>query len=250
MATDAAGTVWGASASAGREVLRVSGLQAGYGAARVLHGIDLVLHEGETLVVLGRNGVGKTTLIETIIGLTTWHAGSIRLGDRAIEKLPAHARNQAGIGWVPQEREVFKTLTVLENLQVVARKGRWTPQRVFELFPRLAERRRNLASQLSGGEQQMLSIGRALMTDPTVLLLDEPVEGLAPIVVREMIAAIDRMRREERLSILLVEQKHDVALANSDRCIVLDHGQVVHEDRSAAMLGNAPLLERLLAVAA
>ncbi len=223
---------------------------AGYGAARVLHDLQLHVARGETLVVIGRNGVGKSTLIETVVGLTSHQAGEIWLNGRRIDALPAHARNALGVGWVPQEREVFRTLTVEENLRVVARAGAWTLPKVLELFPRLGERLRNLGGQLSGGEQQMLAMARALMTNPQLLLLDEPVEGLAPLVVQEMFRAIERMRDSGDMSIVLVEQKWDLALAHSDRCVVIDHGSVVHESASEALLANQPLIERLLGVAA
>lgn len=231
-------------------LLSLQGLCAGYGAARVLHGLDLHMARGETLVVIGRNGVGKSTLVETIMGLTSHHEGRIVLDGQPIERLPAHRRNQLGIAWVPQEREVFRRLTVAENLQVVARPGDWTLDRVLGLFPRLGERLRNLGSQLSGGEQQMLAMARALMTNPRLLLLDEPVEGLAPLVVQEMLRAIDAMRAHGGMSVLLVEQKWDLALAHSDRCIVLDHGSVVHQGRSEALLDQPDLIDRLLGVAA
>ena len=235
---------------AGAPLLQLQGLCAGYGGARVLHGLDLQIARGETVVVIGRNGVGKSTLVETIMGLTSHHDGAIVLEGQRIERLPAHRRNQLGIAWVPQEREVFKSLTVAENLQVVARPGDWTLDRVLGLFPRLGERLRNLGSQLSGGEQQMLAMARALMTNPRLLLLDEPVEGLAPLVVHEMLRAIDAMRSDGSMGVLLVEQKWDLALAHSDRCVVMDHGSVVHQDRSEALLEQPDLIDRLLGVAA
>ena len=171
----------------------------------MLHGLTLAVTRGETLVVIGRNGVGKSTLLETVVGLTTHHEGEIHLRGRRIDSLPAHARSRLGVGWVPQERELFRNLTVEENLRVVARAGGWTFERVLALFPRLAERPRNLGHQLSGGEQQMLAMGRALMTNPSLLLLDEPVEGLAPLVVQEMFLAIERMREGGDMGIVLVE---------------------------------------------
>ena len=227
-------------------VLQLKSVCAGYGASRVLHELTLDLRESETLVVMGRNGVGKTTLVETIMGLTQHHSGQILLRGQPVERLQAHQRNRVGIAWVPQEREVFPSLTVEENLQVVARAGDWTLERVYGLFPRLRERRGNYGDQLSGGEQQMLALGRALMTNPQVLLLDEPVEGLAPLVVQEMLTAIDRMRGAGRMSILLVEQKYEQALAHSERCVVIDHGSVVHEGASRDMLADHALIERLL----
>ena len=227
-------------------LLALQGLSAGYGGARVLDQLDLKLYPNETLVVMGRNGVGKTTLIETIMGLTDWHAGCIAFDGQAIERWPTHLRNRAGIAWVPQQREVFPSLTVEENLTVIARAGEWSVERVYELFPRLKERRKNHGDQLSGGEQQMLAMGRALMTNPRVLLLDEPVEGLAPIVVVEMLKAIETMRRDSGMSILMVEQKYEMALPQSERCVVIDHGSVVHEGASAALLSDQALIDRLL----
>jgi branched-chain amino acid transport system ATP-binding protein len=229
-------------------LLELRGVSAGYGASRVLHELDLRIHARETLVVIGRNGVGKTTLVETIIGLTDHHGGEILLQGRPLQKMAPHLRNRAGVAWVPQQREIFPSLTVEEHLRVVARPGEWNAGRIYELFPRLRERRKNYGDQLSGGEQQMLALGRALMTNPQLLLLDEPVEGLAPIVVQEMLKAIDLMRAVGNMSILLVEQKYDVALAHSERCIVIDHGSVVHEGPSADLLGNQPLIDRLLGV--
>jgi len=222
---------------------------AGYGAARVLHELDMEVARGETLVIIGRNGVGKSTLVETVVGHTTFHSGEIWFDGRRIERLDPHARNALGVGWVPQEREVFRSLTVAENLRVVARHGAWTERRVLELFPRLGERLGNLGWQLSGGEQQMLAMARALMTNPKLLLLDEPIEGLAPLIVKEMLAAIDAMRSDGGMSVVLVEQKWDLALAHSDRCLVIDHGTVVHESSSRALLEDQPLIDRLLGVA-
>lgn len=229
--------------------LEVRNLSAGYGPAKVLHGIDFTLARGEMLVVIGRNGVGKTTLIETICGLTTHHGGEISIHGQRVDALPAWRRNRLGIGWVPQEREVFPSLTVEENIAVVSRPDtKWPLPRIYELFPRLAQRKDNYGSNLSGGEQQMLAIARALATDPSVLLLDEPVEGLAPLVIQELIAAIQRMRSEGNLAILMVEQKFEIALANSDRCLVIDHGELVHACESAALLADAALLDRLVGV--
>jgi branched-chain amino acid transport system ATP-binding protein len=229
--------------------LSVRELDAGYGAARVLHGVEFSVARGEMLVVIGRNGVGKTTLVETLCGLTTHQGGEIVLHGARIDGLSAHRRNKRGIGWVPQEREVFPSLTVDENIEVVARPGAWTMERIRGLFPRLAARRGNYGNQLSGGEQQMLAIARALATNPTLLLLDEPLEGLAPLVVQELVAAINAMRAQGDLSILMVEQKHDIALAHSDRCIVMDRGQIVHRCASSELLNDHATLERLIGVA-
>lgn len=237
------------STPAARPMLELRGLSAGYDGSRVLHEVSLEILPRETLVVMGRNGVGKTTLVETIMGLTELQGGALLLDGQAIEHRPTHWRNRAGIGWVPQQREVFPSLTVEENLTVVAQPGEWTLQKVYGLFPRLHERARNYGDQLSGGEQQMLAVGRALMTNPRLLLLDEPVEGLAPIVVIEMMRAIERMRQESDMAFLLVEQKYELALAQSERCVVLDHGAVVHQGPSAELLADQPLIERLLGLA-
>lgn len=238
------------------ELLRVENLSAGYGEAVVLTGIQLALAEGQTLALLGRNGTGKTTLINTLAGATRQHAGSITLGGTALHKLPSHERAAAGIGWVPQERNIFKSLTVEENLTAVARAKRagssspqWTPARVYEMFPRLAERKFNLGTQLSGGEQQMLAVGRALVLNPSILLLDEPLEGLAPIIVQELLRAIRRITREEGLAAIIVEQHPQAILAISDSAAVLDRGTVVHTDTAAHLLAQPELLDRLLGVA-
>ncbi len=237
-------------------LLKVENLSAGYGEAVVLTHVSLALAEGETLALLGRNGTGKTTLINTLAGATRQHGGSILLGDVPLHKLPSHERAAAGIGWVPQERNIFKSLTVDENLSAVARAGRagraappWTPARVYAMFPRLAERKGNLGTQLSGGEQQMLAVGRALVLNPTLLLLDEPLEGLAPIIVQELLQAIRRITREEGLSAIIVEQHPKAILAISDQAAVLDHGTVVHSGSALGLLESPGLLDRLLGVA-
>jgi len=231
------------------ELLRVDKLSAGYGEAVVLHDVSFALDEGQTLALLGRNGTGKTTLINTLAGATRQHAGSIALAGTALHKLASHQRAAAGIGWVPQERNIFKSLTVHENLTAVARPGHWAPERVYEMFPRLAERKGNLGTQLSGGEQQMLAVGRALVLNPRLLLLDEPLEGLAPIIVSELLKAIARITREEGLSAIIVEQHPQAILAISDRAIVLDRGTVVHADAARALRESPQLLDRLLGVA-
>jgi branched-chain amino acid transport system ATP-binding protein len=180
-------------------LLEVSGLTCGYGDSVVLTDVSFTLRAGRSLALLGRNGTGKTTLLDTLVGVTRRHAGAIRLGGREIHALPVYERAAAGLGWVPQERNIFKSLTVAENLSAVARPGPWTEARVYELFPRLAERKGNLGTQLSGGEQQMLAFGRALVLNPKLLLLDEPLEGLAPIIVEELLRAIRRVARDEGL---------------------------------------------------
>ncbi len=232
------------------ELLRVEGLTSGYGAAVVLNGISFTLEAGRSLALLGRNGTGKTTLIDSLVGATTRQAGRITLAGRSVEILPPHQRAAAGFGWVPQERNIFKSLTVAENLTAVARPGPWTPARAYELFPRLAERRSNLGNQLSGGEQQMLAFARALVLNPKLLLLDEPLEGLAPIIVQELLAAIKRVAREEGLSSIVVEQHPHLVLGVTDDAIVLDRGQIAHRTTSAALQAQPALLDPWLGVAA
>ena len=231
------------------ELLTVENLSAGYGEAVVLHDVSVRLDQGDTLALLGRNGTGKTTFMNTLAGATRQHGGRILLDGVELHKVPLHQRAQAGIGWVPQERNIFKSLTVDENLTAVARPGAWTPKRVYEMFPRLAERKSNLGTQLSGGEQQMLAVGRALVLNPKLLLLDEPLEGLAPIIVQELLRAIRRITREEGLSAIIVEQHPQAILAISDVAAVLDRGTVVHGDTAAALLAQPELLDRLLGVA-
>jgi branched-chain amino acid transport system ATP-binding protein len=231
-----------------KELLHVEQLRAGYGDAVVLSDVSLSLGEGQTLALLGRNGVGKTTFMDTLAGATRQHGGRITLGGVALHSLPSHARAAAGIGWVPQERNIFKSLTVHENLTAVARPGAWTPQRAYEMFPRLAERKGNLGTQLSGGEQQMLAVARALVLNPKLLLLDEPLEGLAPIIVEELLRAIARITREEGLSAIIVEQHPQAILAISHRAVVLDHGTVVHTSDAEALRQQPELLDRLLGV--
>ena len=231
------------------ELLKVENLSAGYGEAVVLNNISLSLEEGKTLALLGRNGTGKTTLINTLAGATRQHCGSILLGGAVLHKLPSHERAGAGIGWVPQERNIFKSLTVDENLTAVARPGAWIPERVYAMFPRLAERKTNLGTQLSGGEQQMLAVGRALVLNPKLLLLDEPLEGLAPIIVEELLRAIRRITREEGLSAIIVEQHPQAILAISDSAVVLDRGTVVYSGTAQELREQPEVLERLLGVA-
>jgi len=232
------------------ELLSLESLRAGYGEAVVLSGISLALNEGESLALLGRNGMGKTTLVNSIIGVTRYRGGAIRLDGRDVTRLRPDQRAHAGIGWVPQERNIFKSLTVEENLTAVARPGAWTAARVYELFPRLAERRANLGNQLSGGEQQMLAVGRALVLNPRVILLDEPLEGLAPIIVEELIAALTRIVRQEGLAAILVEQNAQKILGVTDRAVILERGSIVHEGASAALAADRAVLETFLGVAA
>jgi branched-chain amino acid transport system ATP-binding protein len=227
-------------------LLAVADLRAGYGSAVVLDDISLDLTAQGSLAVLGRNGVGKTTLLLTVMGYTRVSRGRIVWRGTDITFAPPHRRARAGIGWVAQEREIFSTLTVEENLTVAARDGHWSLRRIYELFPRLAERRRNLGNQLSGGEQQMLAIARALMTNPALLLLDEPFEGLAPIVVEELTAAIRRMIAERSNAFVLVEQHAEIALPLTENVIVLERGRIVHRGLSMQLLANHAALERLI----
>jgi branched-chain amino acid transport system ATP-binding protein len=228
------------------ELLRLSGLSAGYRRAVVLNGIDLTLEEGQSIALLGRNGAGKTTLVDTIIGVTTRFKGTAQLGGKDITHKRPEERAAARIGWVPQERNIFKSLTVLENLTAVARPGAWTAGRVMSLFPRLAERRTNLGNQLSGGEQQMLAIARALVLNPKVLLLDEPTEGLAPIIVEELSRTLSGLFRSGDLAAIIVEQHAQKVLAITDTAIVLDRGAIVHRAPSAELRADNSTLQRLL----
>ncbi len=230
------------------DVLAIEDLVAGHGAAVVLRGLSLRLAEGRSLAVLGRNGMGKTTLLDTIVGVTRRFRGSIRLSGRDIAELPPERRARAGVGWVPQERNIFRSLSVEENLTAVARPGPWTPGKVYGMFPRLRERRRNMGDQLSGGEQQMLAIGRALVLNPRLLLLDEPTEGLAPIIVDELLAALRRITHEEGVSALVVEQHAHKILGVTDEAVVLERGAVVHAAPSAALRADPAALERHLGV--
>ena len=236
------------------DLLHIEALRAGYGDAVVLPGMSLTLGEGQVLALLGRNGTGKTTLINSIVGVTRRFSGTVALAGTDVTTLRPDQRARAGIGWVPQERNIFKSLTVHENLTAVerpARDGRkaWTPERVYDMFPRLAERKGNLGTQLSGGEQQMLAVGRALVLNPRLLLLDEPLEGLAPIIVEELLRAIRRITREEGLSAIVVEQHPQAILAISDEAVVLDHGTIVHADKAEALKAQPEVLGRLLGVA-
>jgi branched-chain amino acid transport system ATP-binding protein len=232
------------------DCLTLRHLSAGYGETVVLDGVSLALAEGGTLSILGRNGVGKTTLLASVLGHTTLHAGEITFAGRPIAGLRPFRRARLGIGYVPQEREIFPSLDVEENLTVAARAVRdgWTPERVYALFPRLAERRRSMGNQLSGGEQQMLAVGRALMLNPSLLLLDEPLEGLAPVMVDRLLEALLRLRAEAGLAMLLVEQHARLALEFSARAVIMDRGKVVYDGGSRALLDDAQLLAGLIGV--
>jgi len=224
-------------------LLELSDVRAGYGDAVVLDGISLAVEENGSLAVLGRNGVGKSTLILTILGFTRLHRGRILWKGEDISRLAPHRRVQLGIGWVAQEREIFPSLNVEENLLVASRPGRWDLKSVYELFPRLRERKSNLGNQLSGGEQQMLAIARALMTNPALLLLDEPLEGLAPIIVEELAAALKNL---SGMTILLVEQHTDIALELTQDAVLIERGRIAHRARSAELARDSATLERLV----
>ncbi|MFT4097605.1 MAG: ABC transporter ATP-binding protein [Rhodoblastus sp.] len=231
------------------DLLRVEKLTAGYGEAIVLSDLNFTLAQGEALALLGRNGAGKTTLLNTIVGLTRRRAGTIALGGRDISTLRPDQRAGAGVGWVPQERNIFRSLTVEENLTAVARPGKFDVERIYQMFPRLAERRTNMGNQLSGGEQQMLAVGRALVLNPQILLLDEPLEGLAPIIVDELLAALRNIIEQEKMACILVEQSARKILPLTDRAIILERGTIAWTGSSAALLEDKEALATLLAVA-
>lgn len=230
------------------ELLRLDGVSAGYGAAEVLTGVSLALDAGQSLALLGRNGMGKTTLLATIMGVTRRRAGSIRLAGQDITAVATERRALAGIGWVPQERNIFRSLTVEENLTAVARPGAWTLDRAYAAFPRLAERRRNRGNQISGGEQQMLSIARALVTNPRLLLLDEPLEGLAPIIVEELLGVMRALVRDGEMGLIVVEQHALKVLGLADRAVVLERGRVVWDGEARVLARDEGVLGRYLGV--
>ncbi|HVA15418.1 MAG TPA: ABC transporter ATP-binding protein [Stellaceae bacterium] len=228
------------------ELLRLDAVTAGYRDTVVLEGVSAAIDAQESWAVLGRNGVGKTTLLMTVMGLTAMRGGSITLEGQDITALATHRRVRAGIGYVPQEREIFPSLTVDENLRVATRPGEWTRERAYDLFPRLAERKRNYGNQLSGGEQQMLAVGRALVGNPKLLLLDEPFEGLAPVIIDTLAEALMRLRRESAIATALVEQQVDIALELTEHALVLDKGQIVWRGVSAALAADREQLATLV----
>jgi len=229
--------------------LELRHVSAGYGETVVLEDVNLALAAGECISVIGRNGVGKTTLLATVMGHTRLHKGDVLFAGKSLNRVPVYARALAGLGFVPQEREIFPSLTVRENLEVGARPGHWTQARVFELFPNLRERLNNMGNQLSGGEQQMLSIARALLTNPSMLLMDEPTEGLAPVIVEALTAVLLRLRAESALSIILVEQNSRVALAFSERTVVMSKGRIAHDGPSSELRADPEKLAQLVGVA-
>ncbi|EIJ46349.1 branched-chain amino acid ABC transporter ATPase [Herbaspirillum sp. GW103] len=231
------------------ELLALDKVSAGYGDSIVLEEVSFSMQEGESLALLGRNGVGKTSLLITLMGLTRLHGGSIHWRGSNIARVPTHKRAHAGLGWVPQERFMFPSLSVEEHLTVVERGGKWNLQKIYSIFPRLHERRHNMGNQLSGGEQQMLAIARALMVSPSILLLDEPMEGLAPIIVQELLKVIRRLVSDEGMSVIVVEQHARMALSLTQRAIVLDRGRIVHASDSQSLLDDGEKLDRLVAVA-
>jgi len=228
------------------DALAVENLSSGYGATVVLEEVGFTLPERGSLAVLGRNGVGKTTLLASIMGHSTFHGGRIAYRGKSIERMPVHRRARLGIGYVPQTRDIFPSLTVEENLAVAGRPGRWSQKRVYELFPRLAERRSHLGNQISGGEQQMLSMGRALMGDPALLLLDEPLEGLAPLIVVSLLDSIRYLIREEGLTVILVEQSARLALGVTEQALVLNRGRIAFSGASAELLADPDRLAALV----
>src|ERR1700722_19639698 len=232
------------------DLLAIEGLRAGYGEDGVLPGMSLRLAEGQVLALLGRNGTGKTTLINSIVGVTRRFGGTVAVGGRDITALRPDQRARAGIGWGPQGRKIFRSLTVEENMTAVAQPGPWTVAKVYQMFPRLEERRNNFGNQLSGGEQQMLAIGRALTLNPRVLLLDEPTEGLAPIIVEELLKALGNITRSGGICSIIVEQNAQKILGLADRVVILERGAIVHDAASHALKADHAVLERFLGVAA
>ena len=228
--------------------LVLENLSSGYGPTRVLEAISLILNAGEALSIIGRNGVGKTTLLATIMGHTEQHTGSIRLNGNDLTHAPIYQRARAGIGYVPQEREIFPSLSVRENLNMGARPGRWTESTVCDLFPHLQQRLHHAGNQLSGGEQQMLAIGRALIANPTLLLLDEPAEGLAPVIVDDLVRVLNDLRQDGQLTIVLVEHNTRVALDFADRTIVMDRGRIVYDGLSHTLKHDPTQLEHLIGI--
>jgi branched-chain amino acid transport system ATP-binding protein len=232
------------------ELLTLENVWAGYGEAIVLEGISFSLSAGDSLSLLGRNGMGKSTLLSTLMGATRFHKGAMRWQGKDLAAVKAHARAHLGLGWVPQERDIFPSLSVEENLSVVQSKGHWDLQKIYAMFPRLQERRANMGNQLSGGEQQMLAIGRALMLNPQLLLLDEPLEGLAPLIVQELLSIIQRLTEESGMAVILVEQHARQILPLTKQALVLERGKGVYLGPAQRLLDDSTLLDSWLGVAA
>jgi branched-chain amino acid transport system ATP-binding protein len=232
------------------ELLHLEKLWAGYGEAVVLEDIALTLSEGDSLSLLGRNGMGKTTLLSTLMGAASYRSGSMRFAGQDLSMVAAHARAHLGLGWVPQERDIFPSLSVEENLTVVATKGHWNLQKIYAMFPRLKERRANMGNQLSGGEQQMLAIGRALMLNPKLLLLDEPLEGLAPLIVQELLSIIQQLTEDSGMAVILVEQHARQILPLTRQALVLERGKGVYLGAAQTLLDDSALLDSWLGVSA
>ena len=228
------------------DALRLTGVRAGYGETIILEDVSFSVPERGAVAVLGRNGVGKTTLLATIMGHTTFHSGKVLFNGKELQSMPVYERSRAGIGYVPQDRLIFPSLSVEENLTVAARSGRWNLERVYGLFPRLAERRQHRGNQISGGEQQMLAIGRALMGNPTLLLMDEPLEGLAPIIVEALLKALKRLISEDSLAVVLVEQHAKLALQVTRTALVMRRGKIVHQGDSDSLLADPERLADLV----
>jgi branched-chain amino acid transport system ATP-binding protein len=232
------------------ELLKLENVWSGYGEAVVLEEVSLTLNEGDSLSLLGRNGMGKTTLLSTLMGAASYNSGVMRFAGHDLTKVPAHARAHLGLGWVPQERDIFPSLSVEENLTVVATHGPWSLETIYAMFPRLKERRANMGNQLSGGEQQMLAIGRALMLNPKLLLLDEPLEGLAPLIVQELLAIIQQLTEESGMAVILVEQHARQILPLTRQALVLERGKGVFQGPSQTLLNDSALLDNWLGVSA
>jgi branched-chain amino acid transport system ATP-binding protein len=232
------------------ELLKLEKVWSGYGEAVVLEDMSFTLNEGDSLSLLGRNGMGKTTLLSTLMGAASYKTGEMRFAGQDLTKVPAHARAHLGLGWVPQERDIFASLTVEENLTVVATPGPWNLQNIYAMFPRLHERRTNMGNQLSGGEQQMLAIGRALMLNPKLLLLDEPLEGLAPLIVQELLSIIGQLAEESGMAVILVEQHARQILPLTRQALVLERGKAVYQGASQTLLDDSALLDSWLGVSA
>jgi branched-chain amino acid transport system ATP-binding protein len=230
------------------ELLTLENVWAGYGDAVVLEDISFTLESGGSLALLGRNGMGKTTLLATLMGATQMKSGSMRFDGRDLAVVGSHRRAGLGLGWVPQERDIFPSLTVEENLTVVARPGSWNLERAYDMFPRLKERRGNMGNQLSGGEQQMLALARALMLNPKLLLLDEPLEGLAPLIVQELLRIIGRMVAAGDMAIILVEQHAHQILPLTRQALVLERGRVVYNGDSDSLRNDRAQLDKWLGV--